>query len=141
MPEISPASSLNSSMSVGGGSSDPEFVSQSIPKLFTRAEPNDLVIDFNLPKNAAKVLSFWLKEKNLFDKGNKISYFRTRHEEFLPFFVMDENLGYCTDVNSLLKILGIQTYVREDWRLFVDSSRRILSVCFYAMEISIHHCP
>ena len=60
--------------------------------------------DLNLPKNAAE-----LKEKNLLDKDTKISYFQTRHEKFLPFLVMDENLVYCTDVNGLLKRLCIQT--------------------------------
>ena len=80
----------------------------------------------NLSKNAAELLSSRLKEKNLFDKDSKISYFRTRHEELFPFFVMNENLVYCTDVNALLERLGIHTYVPEDWRLFVDSSRQCL---------------
>ena len=63
---------------------------------------------------------------NLLDKDNKISYFRTRHEEFLPFFIMDANIVYCTDVNCLLKRLGIQTYIPEEGKLLVDSSRRSL---------------
>ena len=67
------------------------------------------------------------KGEELLETDNKISYFRTIHEQFLPFFVMDENLVYSTDdENGLLKRLGIQTYVSEDWRLYVDSSRRSL---------------
>ena len=50
LPEISPASLLNSSMSVGGRSSDPDFLPQSIPMLFTQAKMNDLVRDMNLTK-------------------------------------------------------------------------------------------
>ena len=57
-----------------------------------------------------------------------MDYFPTRHEEFLPFFYMDESLGYCADVNGLLKRPGIQTYVPEDLRISVDSSRRSLKL-------------
>ena len=65
--------------------------------------------DFNLPKNAAEHLSYRLKEKNFLDKGTKILYFRTRHEELMPFFTMDKNLVYC-----------------KSYRVFVDSSRQNL---------------
>ena len=87
-------------MSVGGGSSDPDFLPKYIPMLFTEAELNDLVRDLNLPKNAAELLSSRLEEKNFLDKDTKTSYFRTIHEEFLLFSVMNERLLYCTGVND-----------------------------------------
>ena len=63
--------------------SDSEFLPQSIPMLFTQMELNDSVRYLNLPEKAAELLSSRLKEKNLLDKDTKISYFRTRYEEFL----------------------------------------------------------
>ena len=61
LPEISPASLLNSSMSVGGRSSDPDFLPQSIPMLFTQMELNDSVRYLNLPEKAAELISSRLK--------------------------------------------------------------------------------
>ena len=33
---------------------------------------------------------------------------------------------YCTDISQLLHKLGVQQYQPEDWRLFIDSSKRSL---------------
>ena len=43
----------------------------------------------------------------------------------------------CTDMNGLLKRLDIQTYASEDWKLFVDSSRRSLKVCIFTQWKSV----
>ena len=43
------------------------------PKLFNQGELNDLVRDLNLPKKSAELLASRLNEKNLLQKGTKVS--------------------------------------------------------------------
>ncbi len=61
---------------------DQDFSVEAIPQLFSQVELNDLVRDLNLPKNSAELLSCRLKEKNLLENGVRITFYRSRHEEF-----------------------------------------------------------
>jgi hypothetical protein len=105
---------------------DEDFSVETIPQLFSQVELNDLVRDLNLPKNSAELLASRLKEKNLLENGVRITFYRSRHEDFLSFFTKEEELVYCTDVSGLLNKLGIEEYKPEEWRLFIDSSKRSL---------------
>ncbi len=80
----------------------------------------------NLTKNSAELLASRLKEKNLLENGVRIIFHRSRHEEFLSFFSKGEELVYCRDVSGLLNKLGIEEYKPEEWRLFIDNSKRSL---------------
>ena len=42
------------------------------------------------------------------------------------FFYEDNDLVYCTDIAQLLHKLQVPQYQPEDWRLFIDSSKRSL---------------
>ncbi len=89
---------------------DQDFSVKALPQLFSQEELNDLVLDLNLPKHSAELLAYLLKEKNLLENGVRITFYRSRHEEFLSFFTKGEELVYCRDVSGLLNKLGIEEY-------------------------------
>ena len=97
-----------------------------MPQCFSQIELNDLVCDLGLSKQAAEVLASRLKEKNLLDSFAKVSYFRTRDENFVNFFSEVNLFVYCHDISGLLLQLGISVYNPTEWRLFIDSSKRSL---------------
>jgi hypothetical protein len=47
----------------------------------------------------------------------------------LPFFTEDNNLVFCNDIGNLLKQVGLPEYNPNEWRLFIDGSKRSLK-CF-----------
>ena len=94
--------------------------------LFTQPELNDLVRDLNLSKESAELLSSRLNEKNLLSRNTRVTYYRNRHEIFAEFFDKTDALVYCKNVCGLLSALGMSHYKAEDWRLFIDSSKRSL---------------
>ena len=60
---------------------DEEYVNEDLssePKLFDQGELNDLVRDLNLTKKSAELLASRLGEKNLLQKGTKVSYYRKK---------------------------------------------------------------
>lgn len=95
------------------------------PKLFNQIELNDLVRDLGLTKEKAELLGSRLKEKNLLAEGTNIYVFRKREQQFSQFFHQDGDLVYCSDIPALINEFGID-YKREDWRLFIDSSKTSL---------------
>lgn len=95
------------------------------PQLFSQHELNDLVRDLNLPKNSAELLGSRLKEKNLLAPGTSFSWYRNREKVFTPYFSEDGKLIYCNNVHSVMEQLNIKYDVNE-WRLFIDSSKRSL---------------
>ena len=67
-----------------------------------------------------------MHEKNLLEQGTKITFYRTREKDLLPFFTQEDYLTFCLDVRGLLKGMGLPQYEASDWRLFIDSSKRSL---------------
>ena len=105
---------------------DEEFyMDVDVPNPFTQKELNDLVRDLGLSKSSSELLASRLRGKNL-TSGVRISFYRNRHQEFLQFFSMEKDLVYCTDIALLLRNLGLPEYKANDWRLFIDSSKRSL---------------
>ncbi|EZA60811.1 hypothetical protein X777_13644 [Ooceraea biroi] len=96
------------------------------PKLFTQHALNDVVRDLGLSKESALLLASKLGERNLLASNTTFSWYKHRETEFLPFFVAKDDLVYCTNVPGLLKALGLDIYKRNEWRLFIDSSKRSL---------------
>lgn len=95
------------------------------PQLFTQAELNDLVRDLGLTKEKAELLGSRLKEKHLLASGTSIYQYRIRDQQFAKFFKQEEDLVYCHDIGGLMNEFGIE-YKNEEWRLFIDSSKRSL---------------
>ena len=81
--------------------------------------------DLNLPKDAAELLGSRLKERNMLAPGTSFSWYRHREKDFLPLFAEDEDLVFCKDIPGLTKMYDIE-YDPNEWRLFIDSSKRSL---------------
>lgn len=105
---------------------DFEVDNDSVRKGFNQHELNDLVRDLGLSKKASELLASRLQEKNLLEKGAKVTYFRSRESAFLQYFRSNDGFVYCQNVGGLMKELGIPDYNATEWRLFIDSSKRSL---------------
>ena len=81
------------------------------------------VRDFGPIKKASEILASRLNEKK---QGVKVSYFRTRESTFLQYFRSDSGFVFCHDIPGLLKELGLSIYNPNEWRMFIDSSKRSL---------------
>ena len=63
---------------------------------FNQAELYDLNGDLNLLKEASKVITFWLNEKNIQPGTNITFYYNiTREKVLLPYFSRESNLFFC----------------------------------------------
>lgn len=58
--------------------------------------------------------------------GVKITVYRKREIELLPFFSSEENFIFCNNVADLIKKMGLLEYRANEWRLFIDSCKRSL---------------
>ena len=93
---------------------------------FNQSKLNDLVRDLDLSKQAAEILASRLNEKHVLHSSAKVSYFRKSDEHFITFFKEEKQLIYCDNLPGLFGQLGISSYNPEEWRLFMDSSKRSL---------------
>lgn len=95
------------------------------PTLFTQVELNDLVRDLGLTKEKSELLGSRLKQKNLLAAGTSIHVYRKREQQFSKYFEQEGGLVYCSDIPGLMNEFGIE-YNKEDWRVFIDSSKTSL---------------
>ena len=93
---------------------------------FDQHELNNLARDLSLSKKASEILASRLNEKNLFEQGVKVSYFQTRKSTFLQYFRSNNSFVFCHNIPGLLKELGLSNYNPNEWRMFIDSSKRSL---------------
>jgi len=122
-----PETSNDASSSFSGYNYDKETpLNDRAPQPLSQNELNDLVHDINLLKWSAELLASRLPDQNLLEDSVRISFYRNRHQEFLPFFSEENDLVYCIDIIQLLHNLGVSQYEAKDWRLFIDSSKRSL---------------
>ena len=106
---------------------DSDFVPKSSePNLFNHEELSDLIRDLNLSKELSELLAFRLNDRNLLQQGTKITFYRTRDDEFLRFFEQLIDFVFCIDISGLLLKFGVNEYKPEEWKLFIDSSKRSL---------------
>ena len=107
--------------------SDSDFAGpSSTAQNFNQDELNDLIRDLNLSKESSELLASRLNEKNVLASGTKITFYRNRQKNLLPFFSENNQLVFCNDVEGLLKEMGLSGYVPNEWHLFIDSSKRSL---------------
>jgi hypothetical protein len=66
-----------------------------------------------------------LKEKNMLAAGTSMYWYRNREQEFTRYFSQDGNLVCCCNIPGLMQKFGVE-YKMNEWRLFIDSSKRSL---------------
>ena len=109
-------------------STDPDFeLPHSSPEchLISQSELDDLVRDLELPKSKAELVGSRLQQWNLLESDVKVSFFRDRQKDLVPFFLMEGDLVYCNDINGLMAALTVK-HDPDEWRLFIDSSKTSL---------------
>lgn len=104
-------------------SDDSSFRKENTPVLFNQLRLNDFVRDLGLSKERAEVCASRLKENHMLEKGTKITYYRNRDEPFRKYFSKENSLVYCCNIEGLINELNA-IYLPNEWRLFLDSSKR-----------------
>ncbi|KAL7291721.1 hypothetical protein TKK_0014509 [Trichogramma kaykai] len=108
----------------------PSTEKSSIVRKFTQAELNVLIRDLGLAKDGAEYLASTLKSRNMLEKGINVPYYRIRNDSFKQFFEEkefdDEKLVICKNVEGLMGEIKTNIYKTNEWRLFIDSSKRSL---------------
>jgi hypothetical protein len=92
------------------------------PELFSQRELKDLVGDLGLSKDSAEVLGLGLNQRIYCLLAPLSHGTGTREKEFIPYFSLDGDFVYCSDVFGLMEKFNIEYDVNE-WRLFIDSSK------------------
>ena len=72
------------------------------------------------------MLASRLQEKHLLKAGTSVSFYRNREEKLKKYCQSDSQFIYCTDVEGLLFAMDLSAYRSNDWRLFINSSKRSL---------------
>jgi hypothetical protein len=67
------------------GCGDSDFQTTSHNEHFDQNELSDLIRDLNLSKDSSELLASRLKEKNVLQPGTKITFYRRREKDMLPF--------------------------------------------------------
>lgn len=92
-----------------------------------QSELNDLVRDLELTKEKGEILISRLKQWKLVAPKVRSSFNRHRDKTFTSFFTDHGTCVACNDVDGLLAAMGLE-HNPQDWRLFLDSSKRSLKV-------------
>ena len=90
-----------------------------------------------MPKQSAKLLASRLQEKNLRYPGISVTFYWKKEEEFLKYFTFEDGLLFCIDIHHLFLIVGLLECKPEEWRLFIDSSKRSLKCVLLHKETSL----
>ena len=100
------------------------------PKLYnqnptTQGQLNDLVHDLSLPRTS-EILASRLGEHGILNSEIKITFYCDRDDLLIHFFTMEDDFVYCNNIQSLLSEIGLPEYNPDEWRLFIDNSKRSL---------------
>ena len=82
--------------------------------------------DLNLSKESSELLASRLGEHSVLDSGTKITFYRNRDGLLRFFFTMEDDFVFCNNIPGLLAEMGLSKYNSDEWRLFIDSSKRSL---------------
>ena len=97
------------------------------PILFSQKHLNDIIRDLCLSKEKTELLASRLKERNMVERDVKVSYYRKRNRDLSSAFKVEGPFSYCNDTEELFQTLGA-VHIANEWRLFIDSSKRSLKV-------------
>ena len=82
--------------------------------------------DLNLSKESSELLASRLGEHGVLDSWTKITFYCNRDGPLRFFFTMEEDFVFCNNIPGLLAEMGLSKYTSDEWRLFIDSSKRSL---------------
>jgi hypothetical protein len=102
-------------------------------QLFTQSELKYVIRDLGMPREKAELLGSRLKQKHLLAAGKSMCRYRNREQEFTSYFLQDGGLVYCCNIPRLMKKFGVD-YKLNEWRLFIDSSKRRLKAVLFAQR-------
>lgn len=92
------------------------------PHLISQSELNDLIRDLQLSKSKSELLASRLQQWNLLASDTRVTFYRSRGDQFTKYFESKDGYQYCHDIRGLFKSM-CQSYDAEEWRLFIDSSK------------------
>lgn len=101
--------------------SDPDYIPEFEPHLLDQAELNDLVRDLGLSKEMSELLGSRMLQWNFLKSETKVTHYRDRNKELTKFFLKQDSLCYCIDIDALMALIGFKHEPKE-WRLFIDGS-------------------
>lgn len=103
---------------------------------------NMMVRQLKLSQARQIILTRHLKAMNILAPGIHVYDGRERHREFTQFFERDEEncFVFCKDIRGLMLAMGYQ-YKPEDWRLFIDSSKKSLKAVLLYVDNSKNPVP
>ena len=96
------------------------------PKPFSQDQLNDLVGDVNFSKESSELLVYRLGEHGVLDSGTKIKLYCNKDDLLLRFFTMENDFVFSYNIPGLLVEMSLSKYNLDEWRLFIDSSKRSL---------------
>ena len=95
------------------------------PHLIEQSELNDLIRDLSLSKDKAELLASRLQQWHLLAANTRVTVYRKRSVKLSGFYDTRETFCYCSDIEGLMKELGVK-HISDEWRLFIDSSKSSL---------------
>lgn len=124
---IEEKSSFDESDFERSSSSDPDYIPDisKDPHLLDQAELNDLVRDLGLTKQMSELLASRMLQWNLLKEETRVAIYRNRNKELKKFFVKQNNICYCVDIDGLMECFGFK-HEPSEWRLFIDGSTESL---------------
>ena len=82
--------------------------------------------DLNLSKESSELLASRLIEHGVLASGIKITFYHKRDDFLLRYFTMKGDFVFCNYIPGLLAEMGLSKCNSDEWRLFIDSSKRSL---------------
>ena len=79
-----------------------------------------------MSKEAADILASLLSEHFVIDSEARITFYCKRDEILIQYFSEEENFVYCNNIKGLLLAMGLSHYYPDEWRMFIDRSKRSL---------------
>ena len=95
------------------------------PRPFTQGQLNGLVRDLCLAKEASEI---WASarhyEHNILNLQTNITFYWDGDEVLIQYFTKENNFVFSNNVTTLLVAMGLLQHKPDEWRLFIDSSKK-----------------
>ena len=67
----------------------------------------------------------------MLQKETNVTFYRRREKGLLTFFETDNDHVYCCNMAELLAVMDVPQYDPNEWRLFIDSSKKSLKCMLF----------